>query len=186
MKRLSIKKWAALAVCVCSMAGAAQIKALSVGDAFYLGQIVNGAPASGPNEVSYINFLNDLAAGATSIQIPAGTGEFYDRVSSTVAGPFPDATTTGGQNGLSPVASVNASGYQYILGKYGGNSLVWYNAAGFSSSEVLPGAPPGSDALSHISLYNPTTTQVPDGGTTLVLLGSVLACLGFVRRMVKV
>lgn len=165
------------AALVASLALAPNAGAVAFGGANYIGQIVNGAPASGAH--GYINILITLSAGATATQIPAG-GETYNRVGSTAAGPFPTAVVTGGSGELAPAASYNASGHQYIWAKYGGHAYVWYSASGFSSSEVIPGAPPNSTDLSHVRLFN--VARVPDAGTTLVLLGGSLIGLGALRR----
>jgi hypothetical protein len=46
----------------------------------------------------------------------------------------------------------------------------------------LQGFWPGNGAISHVAIYAGGTTSVPDGGATLVLLGTALAGLGVVRK----
>jgi hypothetical protein len=165
---------------------------LTYGDTNYLGLIDDGIPPSESNQVGYINNLNDLAAGDGAITIGSET---YDRIDSTLAGPFEDAVLAGAikDDGLDEVNnSTQQNGiYQYILGKYGGgavsgSSLVWYNADGFTGDITLPGTsgPGGAEnfGLSHISLFNTTSTSVPVPATLLLLGLGLLGLGGVVNR----
>lgn len=164
--------------------------AVVMGDGNYVGQVVNGAPANAVSEVGYINFLITLDTGAgfpVAVDNPAlGDDEMYDRIDSTIdpapleplPGGFPAATTAGGQNGLGASATIDASGFQYLLAKYGGFTWVWYSETGFSATEAVP-----QSKLSHISLYN--GISVPDAGASLVLFGAGLVGIGLVRRRVS-
>jgi hypothetical protein len=160
-----------------------QLSALTIGDAYYIGRINDGIPANPADEVSYINTLITLAAGANPIQIPAGTGETYDRLSSTLVTSFPTAVTTGSfKSGDNPSTTVNVSGFTYLLGKYDqdtAGSYVWY-VGGLTGNQTLP-ATAEDRALSHYSLYNPGTS-VPDGGSTIALLGGALVLLAGISR----
>jgi hypothetical protein len=132
----------------------------------------------------YLNYLRTLTAGQGNTQLPAGTGEIYNRLNSTVAGPFP-AAVYAGRVAASPTSTIiNVTGFAYVLGKYGSNgSLVWF-VNGALGEVSLPGSyvPPGTQGggLSHISWFTPVT--VPDGGATLMLLGGALVGLGALRR----
>ncbi len=80
------------------------------------------------------------------------------------------------------------TGYLYLLAKYGNNKVpgtsgpafyVWY--VGDLSGDVSVPA----KGLSHISLYDPAGSHVPDGGLTVLMLGSALAGLGMIARRIK-
>ena len=184
-----MKKFLVLTACLVALVfSAAPVQAapvsLSIGDAYYLGLINDGIPSGEADEPAYINYLRTLAAGAGNTQLPAVTGEIYNRLNSTVAGPFPAAVYAGrvGVTGGSP--TINVSGYAYVLGKYGSNgSLVWF-VNGALGDVVLPSSyvPVGAQGggLSHITWFTPVT--VPDGGATLMLLGGALVGLGALRR----
>lgn len=170
------------------LAATSQLSALTIGDANYLGSINDGVPASEAHEASYINWLITLSAGAGPTPLPDATGEIYSRIGSTVAGPFPTAVVAGSQkfedNSLS--LTVNAAGFSYALGKYGnGNSgagtVVWYLPDGAAGDITLPGKYMGK-GLSHITLFNPGRSNVPDGGTTAMLLGLALSGIAMLRR----
>jgi hypothetical protein len=153
---------------------------LTQGDAFYLGSINDGIPSNPTDEASYINFLKTLAAGAGDTDNPAaGDDEIYNRVGSTVAGPFPTAVTTGSLKDETGTLTVNSTGFTYVLAKYDAGdagSLVWFING--SVSEVTLPATLNGKGLSHISLYDPGTTNVPDGGATLMLLGLAVTGIG--------
>ncbi len=90
-----------------------------------------------------------------------------------------------------------AAGYQFVLAKYdgqnGGYVLFFLNGAAATLPDVsnpIWGSV-GTDqyAIGHHTGFNATVTgtptpfsSVPDGGTTLILLGAALAGLGLVRR----
>lgn len=159
---------------------------VAIGDPNFLGTIVDGIPSSPGNEVTFINALNDLAAGA--LPVTCAVTETCNRVGSTLAGPFSDAILAGAAKDETAPFAINATGYEYILGKYDADqagSLVWYFAGGYTDGVVtLPGTFNGF-GLSHISLYNsaggPPPTQVPEPGTAL-LAGLALLGLAASRK----
>ena len=77
------------------------------------------------------------------------------------------------------------TGFLYLLAKYDGpnfGSVVWY-VGGLTGLIDIPAAAGEVRALAHLSLQSQGTgTSVPDGGSTVMLLGSALACLGALRR----
>lgn len=159
---------------------ASTASALAVGDANYLGQVVNGAPANPTDEVTYINSLLDLAAGALQTTCSQAPSELCDRIGSTLAaGALSDAVAAGTFKEDPTDGTVNVTGFLWLLAKYGGESRVWY-VGNLSGNQSVPTA-----ALSHISLYNPGGVTVPDGGATLGLLGLGMMGLGYLRRRQK-
>lgn len=166
----------------------AQAVVISVTDAEYLGLINDGIPSNPANEAIYINNLTTLAAGAGNTVI--GT-ETYNRLGSTLAGPFPAVTDTDAFKNEDGIATVTLTGtFQYVLGKYDASqagSLVWFFADGITGEITLPGSLNGL-GISHISAYNMTdccTRTVPEPGT-LSLLGGVLLGVGILRRRRKI
>ena len=80
------------------------------------------------------------------------------------------------------------SGYLYLLAKYDGpnyGSAVWF-VGGLTGEIDIPSGAGGTSGsqfgLSHTYLFNPNGTSVPDGGTTMMLLGGALACIGALRH----
>ena len=59
-----------------------------------------------------------------------------------------------------------------------------FGISGWNGTEslVLTGFWPQGGAISYVSIYTSGSTPVPDGGTTLMLLGAGLGCLGALRH----
>lgn len=155
---------------------------LTVGDSRYIGHVVDGIPSSEENEELMIESLLTMAIGAASTDCVFITSEDCDRVGSTrvVA---PEDVEFGDK--FQSVTSVDVTGYEYLLAKYGAGggqqeSFVWYVGDLSGVHSISPTA-----ALSHVSLFNGTSTSVPDGGATLGLLGLGMMGLGYLRRRQK-
>ena len=81
----------------------------------------------------------------------------------------------------------------YLLVKDGNQEPAWYlfnlTALGWNSVETidLSGFWEGTQgAISHITLYGGgRSTNVPDGGSMLALLGGIVTVLGFLRRKIS-
>lgn len=151
---------------------------LTIGDSYYIGSVVKATPSDAPAQVSYINALLDLSPGDT---LAAG-GKTYTAGGFDCAG-CDDATVTGAIKDEAPFAdltNLDLSSWTYLFLKLGDQGHVWYVAG---QDDVTLKAKFGKGlGLSHFSLYNPTTTTVPDGGATLGLLGLGMVGLGFLRR----
>ena len=194
-----MKKFAIAMACIMGLAlivtnAQATTTTLAYGDSFYLGLINSNTPSSPTDEVGYINFLNNLAAGATG---GPALGQTYSRVDSTLTPAPPDISTpvpyqsssvpgTGGFT--APFA-----GSFYLLAKYdatNAGALVWYVTA--ASGDVFyvpansspwalnPGG--GGYGISHLDTFS--NVPIPP---TLLLMGSGLAGLiGIGRRRMKI
>ena len=162
---------------------------LSVGDAYYVGNIVDGIPSSPTLEAGYINNLITLAPGTAATTI--GT-ESYNTVGATlncVTLPCPTATSAGAlKDDTGPFGSITITGWTYILAKYdadkpGAGAYVWYLPLVGDTVVTLPATSPGGFDLSHYTLFKSGQPQtIPDGGATLGLLGLAMLGLGYLRR----
>lgn len=157
---------------------ASTASALAIGDANYLGWVDPSTPANAGGEVQSINDLLDRPApsGPTTI-----SGVTYLRTANCPA--CVDATTTGANQGNAPSATVDVTGWTYVLAKYGTRAEIWY-VGNLTGVQPLPLVGSNGNTQSHYSRYNPTTTQVPDGGVTAGLLGLAMLGVGYLRRRI--
>ena len=177
-------------LCVSSASGALAI----TGDSTYIGFVDPDTPANATAQASYINTLIDQAAGATNVQIDT---RYYNRQNSTLdTSSLPDAVVGTSENCNVPTCigtGIDVQGWTYLLGKYGNTGFVWYVGglstvdlpSTISSSITTPkkngkGTQNIGGGLSHFTLYN--YSAVPDGGTTLILLGGALVGIETLRR----
>jgi len=176
--------WAILLIAVACIIGTlSHAPALLIGDDRDLGLINPNHPANPDDSAGFINILLDQPLGSGPTQIGAN---FYTRtLNDPLSGVYPDAVTPAVEFGQNITNIDLGTGYTYLLAKYDGpnyGSVLWY-VEGLVGAITIPLN--GSDnqyAVSHTYLYNPTTSSVPDSGSTVMLLGGALSALGLVRR----
>ena len=181
----NIKHLLAAMACACLMGSVPDLSALTIGDTRDLGLIDKNKPADETSSASFINILLDqsLGSGPTTV----GANAYTRTLNDPLGGNYPDAvfSTKFGQN----VTNIPlGNGFLYLLAKYDGQnfgSVVWY-VGGLTGNITIPLNGSGNQyAVSHTYLFNPNGTPpngVPDGGPTVMLLGSALACIGALRR----
>lgn len=193
MNFLKLKSLAAALAVVCSLAFASTTSAvtLAVGDAYYLGSVNPSSPANPDNEEDYIDFIASIApdviAPFNPVVVNSG-GKTYTR-STNVFGALPAADFDWKFNNddkVTPPIFQNVftlSGTtDYILGKYGQTSHVWY-VAGLVGSVTVPASI--TNELSHTSFFGSSVTRVPDSASTLLLIGLGLASVSLMARRRK-
>jgi VPDSG-CTERM motif len=184
------------AVCTLMFAFSPNAKALDFGDEHVVGTVSPAAPASAQNEADYINFMITLGLGQTVVH-DFGQPEGVQTISrsTNVFANLPTANPAGAITNNSPVndngvvhIDLGAVGtYSYLFAKYDGqndNSVVWY-VGDLGGMITIPFDGPLGHALSHYTLFLAGGGQVPDGGTTAMLLGTALGALGMARRFLK-
>jgi hypothetical protein len=153
---------------------------LGFNDQYVVGTITPGAPADPADVATYINFMIALTPGDSG----TFSGQTITR-STNLFGSLPQASATGAVSGTTTTIDLNALGtFTYLFAKYDGqndNSMVW-NISGLTGTITIPGFGPNGYALSGWVLFGPTGGQVPDGGTTVMLLGAAVGALGMARR----
>jgi hypothetical protein len=149
-------------------------------DTHVVGTISPGAPADPADVATYINFMIALTPGTSG----TFSGQTITR-STNLFGSLPTALGTGTQSGTGTTINLNGLGtFTYLFAKYDGqndNSVVW-NISGLTGTITIPAFGPGGYGLSGWILFNQTGPAVPDGGTTVMLLGAALGALGVARR----
>lgn len=157
-----------------------KLSALSLSDSNVVG-IVNGQPGNSnvSTERGYAQHLLDMGAGLMDGYYHTGINEFDGAPTNVLVG------------GLQTDTSV--SGYDWGLAKYdgdnGGYVLFWLGGA--LASTIVPQYPadiwttnPTQYAISHLTVFNPSTTNVPDSGATVILMALGLLALGLGARSV--
>jgi hypothetical protein len=132
--------------------------------------ITTGQPADLDSELARLNGQIDIYNAAHDPDLPAAT----------LVGSSGQIDTPSGPTSI----DIDITGWTYIKLKWDGMDQFYFvgdetGVLTFDSTVFNPksGAPLG---LSHYVLYNPT--GVPDGGTTVMLLGAALGALGMARR----
>jgi VPDSG-CTERM motif len=177
---------------------------------YLLGTVIPEVPAQGGNGQAdraaiMANQLRGMALGA-QINVPAG-GPLFSR-SFNDFGPLPAAVVTNAvlsgaiADGTTPVTVNLGTGFQYLIAAYDGpnGGVAVFNVAGLTGSvDLYRYAKPlangnllganvatqGYFKMTSWTLLNPTGA-VPDGGTTVMLLGAALGALGMTRRFLKI
>jgi VPDSG-CTERM motif len=173
------------AFCAAMLAFSNNASALTFGDGNDLGKVRFDIASGDSDRLSYVNHLIDMAPGSVEFF----NGQLYQR-SLMNPGPgfpnYPNAVLAGLVNGtgttinLGPTAGV----YQYLFANYNilGGSEVWY--VGNLSGIITIPANSLFGRLCGWTLFG-GEARVPDGGTTVMLLGAALGALGMARRFLK-
>ena len=161
---------------------------LTFGDQYSIGSIEPGKPDSDAAQVPLINKLIDLNTGnnqVVNMVFQGSQGDYtFDRLANfdSLVGNVTDVGSSKFENLVN--STFDVTGFTFLLAKYGNGVPGTADSTAFYVWDVtgLTSATIQFSALSHVSLYNPTTTNVPDGGTTAVLLGFALVGMSFIAR----
>jgi hypothetical protein len=191
LKMIPSKKLAVLSAAFCAVMLAFSPNAnainLAFGDARDLGQVLFGIPSGDADRTAYVNHLIDMALGTTDVAL---SQTFHRSLANP--GPrfpnYPEAVFSHNGTGTS-VDLGDGTLYSYLFAKYDGpnaGSEVWY-VGNLSGIITIPGFGLAGQhyGLSGWTLFGPGGTPgVPDGGTTVMLLGAALGALGMARRYI--
>jgi VPDSG-CTERM motif len=190
MKRL-VTVAAALAF-ACSLSSNAY--ALAITDSGVVGTVEAGTQSSNTtNEAAWANYL--LSLGANQTTTADAPGDTNSATENYQTGPTDyNGTVSGGVQGATGDYTVSGN-YDYVLVKYDGQNAgyVLFNMADWGSS-TLPqysytiwGANDEQYQISHYTGFCSTGTcsSVPDGGSTVALLGSALFAFGMLARRLR-
>jgi hypothetical protein len=160
---------------------------LTFNDTHVVGTVTPASPANPGDVVNYINFMIGLVPGTsddfTAPPPPPNNVQHITRSTNLFAS-LPTALAAGAMSGGGTTIDLGAGGvFSYLFAKYDGQndlSLVWY-VGNLSGTITIPQLGPLGHGLSGWILF-PPGGQVPDGGATVMLLGTALGVLGVVRR----
>jgi hypothetical protein len=178
-------KWAAVAALGCVLPFAVQATPITGNDATLLnaiGYIQPGVDASSSTGESQVNSLLEWVSG--TISDPSDD----DFKFVTVAGGIYNETAVYfGPGGSSGNVDLGAGGYAFLAVKYDGaqGTLQVWDVSGLTGSVTVAGQDENGKTPNVSYLFNAVQShniQIPDGGTTIALLGFALAGVGFLRR----
>jgi hypothetical protein len=160
------------------------------GDSHVVGTVTDGSPASPDAHAAFLNFLITMGTNTTVVHDfggSFGTQTLY-RTTNTF-GSLPSVVAATAVSGTGTTINLNTLGtFTYLFAKYDGQndkSVVW-NISGLTGILTIPQDGPTGHGLSGWILFGPTGGGVPDGGTTVMLLGAALGALGMARRFLKI
>jgi hypothetical protein len=186
VNRISRKKLAILSAAFCAVMlafspNAKAVTILNFNDGHTLGRVFSGEG----NVAQRTALLNHMIGMALSTS-DSFLGHKVFRSSNNfghLPGPAVFALTGHGTN-----ITIGSGIYSYVLAQYGKgvNSVgqAWY--IGNLSGDITIPATTGSMRLTRWKLFGPGVPGVPDGGTTVMLLGAALGALGIARRFLKI
>jgi hypothetical protein len=184
---LPIKKLALLcgAMCAAMFAFSQNAQALSIGDSATIGYVFYGIPSGDQDRTNYVNHLIYMYNNGIT------DDNFLNQDFHVVnAAPAFGASLQGavfGVDGTGTSINLGAGGtYTYLFAKYDGpnqGSIVWY--VGNLSGMITIPATWGQYGLSGWTLFG-LEGAVPDGGTTVMLLGMAFGALGIARRYLRI
>jgi hypothetical protein len=180
--KISLGKIAGILALSLLLATSGRAVTLSIGDANELGFVWYGIPSGDADRTAYVNHLVGMAVGTSD----SALGQSFIRSNNTFG---TLATAVFASDGTGTSVDVTG-GYTYLFAKYDGpnyGSEVW-DISGLTGTITIA-ATAGGYGLSGWSLFNPGSGgggggggNVPDGGTTAILVGLGLLGMGFVAR----
>jgi protein with PEP-CTERM/exosortase system signal len=186
VNRISTKKLAILSAAFCAVMlafspNAKAVTVLNFNDGHTLGRVFSG---EGPvaQRTALVNHMIGMAL-STSNRF-SGHVVFRDGNNfGPLPGPAVFALTGHGTN-----ITIGSGTYSYLLAQYGTEidsvGQAWY--IGNLSGDITIPATTGTMRLTRWKLFGPGVPGVPDGGTTVMLLGAALVALGMAQRFLKI
>ena len=180
----TLKYLAVIAVALATLGLTSQVSAitLAIGDSHELGFVQYGIPSGDADRTTYVNHLINMAVGTSG----SADGQDYTR-STNVFGSLSAAVFA--FNGTGTSVDLGTTGFQYLFAKYDGpnyGSEVWY-VGNLSGVITIPTHGSGDQyGLSGWTLFTPggNGASVPEGGATLLLLGTAVGVIALGRRFV--
>jgi VPDSG-CTERM motif len=170
------KKLALLSAAFCAVMLAfshnASALTLTVGDNKFLGQLIPGTSGNA-QRTAYVNHMIGMGPGDFGLFM----NQLFNR-STNNFGALPTAVFA--LNGTGTNISLGTGLYSYLFAQYNTVSYVWY-VGNLSGNIQIPLLTVGG-RLQGWTLFSAGGQGVPDGGTTVMLLGAALCALGMARR----
>jgi VPDSG-CTERM motif len=155
---------------------------LTIGNPHELGKVKPATPEGDAAITQYVNFMIGLSLGGSG-HVIIGPHKTLVTRSMNDFGSLPGPATLA-LRGTGTTINLGTQGTYYLFAHYGGPrggfAEVWY-LGNLNGSISIPATGFGH-GLSGWALFTAPGGAVPDGGTTVMLLGAALGALGVVRR----
>jgi protein with PEP-CTERM/exosortase system signal len=181
------------AVCAAMLAFTPSAKALTnltFSDQYVVGTTNPGNPPTNTNVASWINFMITLGLGQQgnigNQTVTRSMNAFANLPNANAATAVRNDSPTNVKGKVQIDLGATVGTYSYLFAKYDGQndiSQVWY-VGNLSGIITIPYLGPLGHAISGYVLF--PGGAVPDGGTTVMLLGAALGALGMARRALKI
>ncbi len=169
-----------LGVALLAMVPSASAVTLTLASTSYLGYEQPGHPADPADVAGYINNLIAMSVNTTQT---IGS-DFYSRSGNAFANL--GQAVFAQSFGLAPASVVLDGSLSYLSAHYGnGAQIIWYVKDLSGTFDIMQNGGNLGNGLSGVSGFTKSNTTVPDGGTTIMLLGAALSGLGMVARRLK-
>jgi hypothetical protein len=169
-------------------ASAVTILGFNGSDPHALGGASPNAPAPSFSDADKTALVNHLIGQAlnTNDTVSLGPQQYDVHRFGNDFGPLPGPAVIG-PSGTNTNITIGSGLYSYLFATYTRDGFttgfVWY--IGNLSGDVTIPATEGGYNLIGWTLFGPGGQGVPDGGTTVMLLGAALGALGMARRFLK-
>jgi hypothetical protein len=181
---LPTKKMALFCTAVCAAIFAFTCNAsaftLDFQDTRSLGYVDPSDATGSAQEAVYVNTLIGFAQGS-GLHSGIDGHDYFRR--NTSCGTCGAAAFSIADNSGSNIVNLGTGGFTYLLGTYMTRSVIW-NVQGLTGVITIPDYL-NNCALAHWTLFGPGGA-VPDGGTTVMLLGMAFGALGLARRFLRI
>jgi VPDSG-CTERM motif len=190
LPKLALGSVAVCALMVAFTPSAKAITNLGFNDQYVVGTTNPGNPPTNANVATWINFMITLNPGDSGTvgnqTVTRSMNVFANLPAANAASAVRNDSPTN-VNGLVHIdLGPTAGTYSYLFAKYDGQndtSQVWY-VGNLSGEITIPFVGPLGHDISGYILFG--ANGVPDGGTTVMLLGTALGALGMARRFLKI
>ena len=157
---------------------------LTIGNPHELGKVKPATPEGDAAITQYVNFMIGLSLGGSGHVIIGPHKTLVTRSMNDFGSLLGTASLALRGTGTTVNLGLTGGTYDYLFTHYGGPgggfAEVWY-LGNLSGSISIPATGFGH-GLSGWALFTAPGGAVPDGGTTVMLLGAALGALGVVRR----
>jgi hypothetical protein len=157
--------------------------ALAIGDQHELGQVHYAIPEGDADITQYVNFMIGLSLGGSG-HVIIGTHDNLVTRSMNNFGSLPSPATLALRGTDPTTIDLGLGVYDYLFAHYGGPGGGFGEVAYVENLSGIISIPDTAfgHGLSGWALFTDPNGTVPDGGATVMLLGTALGALGMARR----